>query len=179
MFIRAGEFHLDVSSGHEQQFQAKALIPHPRYDYTGYANDIAVIEIDGEFEFNEYVQPIDLPPALEEVEPGTNCTVSGWGSTYEGGGAARRLHFVEVPFVDDEDCAAAYPEQGVVSSMLCAGVAKKDACQGDSGGPLICSSNGTLDGVVSWGIGCAQEGHPGVYTQVSYFRDFIYEHTGL
>ena len=64
--------------------------------------------------------------------------------------------------------------------MICAGGSDKDACQGDSGGPLVCPDDqGKLyiSGIVSWGIGCATEGIPGVYTNVQKYVDWIEEHT--
>ncbi|GJQ74458.1 hypothetical protein Trydic_g21328 [Trypoxylus dichotomus] len=62
--------------------------------------------------------------------------------------------------------------------MLCAGYEEggKDACQGDSGGPLVV--NGVLVGVVSWGLGCADAGRPGVYASVPFFREWIKENSG-
>lgn len=66
---------------------------------------------------------------------------------------------------------------------ICVGLPEggRDSCQADSGGPLVkIASNGCpyQIGIVSWGIGCAREGAPGVYTRVSSFADWIQSHTG-
>merc|ERR1711862_616513 len=99
--------------------------------------------------------------------------VSGWGTTSEGGDTSSTLRMVSVPYVDDATCDSAYGSYGgiVADVMLCAGEAGKDSCQGDSGGPM--TFNGQHVGIVSWGVGCARAGFPGVYGQTDAMYDFI------
>ena len=59
------------------------------------------------------------------------CTVTGWGTTSEGGSLARVLQKVSVPVVSDDDCRDAYGSSQIADSMICAGLdaGGKDSCQ--------------------------------------------------
>ena len=127
------------------------------------------------------MEPVHLP--RETFDPsGLNCTVSGWGRLEAGGSEHPHiLRMVGVKVPSNEVCAQMLPSNlpwdGDESSMICAGGADKDACQGDSGGPLVCSDDHGLciSGIVSWGVGCATEGVPGVYTNVRKYVSWIKE----
>jgi len=68
---------------------------------------------------------------------------------------------------------------GITGNMLCARADDTDACQGDSGGPLIkkgsdpSGADDVLVGIVSWGLGCADDVFPGVYSRISAQYDWI------
>uniref|UniRef100_A0A2K5N3W2 Transmembrane serine protease 5 n=1 Tax=Cercocebus atys TaxID=9531 RepID=A0A2K5N3W2_CERAT len=85
-----------------------------------------------------------------------------------------------VPLLSTQLCNSSCVYSGAFTPrMLCAGYldGRADACQGDSGGPLVCPDGDTwrLVGVVSWGLGCAEPNHPGVYAKVAEFLDWIHD----
>jgi secreted trypsin-like serine protease len=98
---------------------------------------------------------------------GTTATVIGWGRIDDGQPASRFLLEAQVPIIDDAACGAFEPGFDA-NTMVCAYDGTHDTCQGDSGGPLLVPDAGgfALAGVTSWGIGCADMNHPGVYARV-------------
>jgi len=109
---------------------------------------------------------------------GKACWVAGWGTLSSGGSSPDLLQSVGVNILGHDYCAANSNNGALMPDDICAGAPDNDgngltdggvdSCQGDSGGPLICDVNGdaTLVGVVSRGVGCADEGFPGLYTAV-------------
>ena len=89
---------------------------------------------------------------------------------------------MELPFLADSVCATEYGSGFFPDVMFCAGKQGLDSCQGDSGGPLSYYHNDTQQffeyGIVSWGQGCAEQGHAGVYSRVNAYCDWIATTTG-
>jgi len=173
--VVAGEHDRSVDEGTEQMVPVSKLTVHESYGSPkSFENDIAIWELGEPLVMNENVAPVTLPEAMQQTEG--SCTVSGWGTLHSGdSGLPSKLMKVDVPVVTDQTCKIEYPLQ-IAESMLCAGEHGKDSCQGDSGGPMVCyNADGSpyLGGVVSWGIGCGGYYHPGVYTEVSYFTEWI------
>uniref|UniRef100_A0A8D2ZG87 trypsin n=1 Tax=Scophthalmus maximus TaxID=52904 RepID=A0A8D2ZG87_SCOMX len=83
-----------------------------------------------------------------------------------------KLQCMDVPLLSNDICFNAYPFQ-ITENMICAGYLEggKDSCQRDSWGPMMCG--GELQGVVSWGHGCALRKKPGVYTKVCNYTSWI------
>jgi len=183
MHVVAGGIKLNNFENEEEPRNLDAIIGHPDYSAATISNDACLLKMKEPFEWTEFVQPIALPAVMQDTAAGSMVTVTGWGTTSEGAlGLPNVLHKVSVPVVSDEDCNASYGASGyaVADSMICAGLPEggKDSCQGDSGGPFFSNESPEtreLLGIVSWGIGCARAGYPGVYTEVSHFVEWITE----
>ncbi|XP_042279815.1 trypsin-1-like [Thunnus maccoyii] len=170
--VRLGEHHIRVSEGTEQFISSSRVIRNPNYNPYTIDNDIMLIKLSEPATLNEFVQPVALPTSCAPA--GTMCLVSGWGNTMSSVDDGDKLQCLDLPILSQTDCDNAYPGM-ITDAMFCAGFLEggKDSCQGDSGGPVVC--NGELQGVVSWGYGCAERDHPGVYCRVCLFNQWLEE----
>uniref|UniRef100_A0A4W5N5F3 Plasminogen n=1 Tax=Hucho hucho TaxID=62062 RepID=A0A4W5N5F3_9TELE len=139
--------------------------------------DIALLKLESPAIINDYVLPACLPEKDYVVPPGTECYVTGWGET-QGTGGEGLLKETGFPVIENKVCnRPAYLNNRVKDHEMCAGNIEggADSCQGDSGGPLVCHAQNSfvLQGVTSWGLGCANAMKPGVYVRVSKFTDWI------
>uniref|UniRef100_A0A1A8UZ04 trypsin n=1 Tax=Nothobranchius furzeri TaxID=105023 RepID=A0A1A8UZ04_NOTFU len=169
--VRLGEHNIKISEGSEQFISSSRVIRHPRYDSYTISNDIMLIKLNKPASLNNYAKTVSLPSSCASA--GTNCLISGWGNTSSSGSYyPDNLRCLDAPILSDSSCRNSYPGQ-ITSNMFCAGFLDggKDSCQGDSGGPVVCGSQ--LQGIVSWGYGCAQRNKPGVYTKVCNFTTWI------
>ena len=169
----------------EIDVERKDIHMHPYYDRDTVEHDVAILKLpealpigsrDSSSTFK--IDYACLPELGDIPKHGTRCWAAGWGDKSEGGKAPQDLREVELEIFSDSQCARRLVDS-TISFMffpefeICAGditdKGERDTCQGDSGGPLMCAIDGqpVLVGVTSYGDGCARQGKPGVYAEVS------------
>jgi secreted trypsin-like serine protease len=188
--VNIGEY--DLSDGAENAVDIVNVFIHPQYETDAVNYDLALVEIAGS---------VNAPAMLLASKATTDqfavanspATVIGWGGTV--GYAANDpngetsdfpdiLQEVELQLYSNDECrdimsnslGVAPSQTGVTDVMICAGAPQggQSSCQGDSGGPLMISTSSGWEqiGIVSWGRGCADIGHPGVFSRVAELSDF-------
>ncbi|XP_036393692.1 transmembrane protease serine 5 [Megalops cyprinoides] len=162
-------------------YAVEKIIYNKNYNHRSHDNDIALMKLKTPLNFTDTIRPVCLPQYDHDLPGGTQCWIAGWGYTQpDDVHIPDTLKEAPVPLISTKKCNSSCMYNGEITPrMLCAGYTegKVDACQGDSGGPLVCQDEGIwrLVGVVSWGTGCAEPNHPGVYTKVAEFLGWIYE----
>jgi secreted trypsin-like serine protease len=165
-----------------------------KYDKRTYRNDVAILKLDRPMTG----QPLARIAGSAAANPvldhhlmwaagfgkQTSAQKGGEYRTNSGGTAiaeSETLRDAVVPLASFNDCVAALASTTLEDArQLCAGWNRggRDTCAGDSGGPLIAlDAKGCpyVVGVTSFGSkkGCAVAGTYGVYTRLSFFRDWI------
>nr|XP_018906876.1 PREDICTED: tryptase-2-like [Bemisia tabaci] len=186
--VRAGEWDTQTTNELLPHYdrRVKDIIVHDAYYAGGLHNDVALLVLDEPLEFKENVDVACLP-GQDEVFDERECFVSGWGKDVFGkeGKYQVILKKVQMPTVPRDVCQAALQQTRLGKrfrlheSFICAGGEKgKDACKGDGGSPLVCPIQSRPGhyvqvGIVAWGIGCGENGTPGVYVNVAKFRNWV------
>ena len=192
--VLVGQDNLSAASPGEfgNLVRVKKVYTHPQYDPVSMNADYALLELNEDVLRPRISLPGEADAEL--AASGELATVIGWGSTlgYNPGDedvpadAPSQLQKASLPIVSNEACNSVYVEETgnlegaplpegtrlITDNMICAGTpegeAEIDSCQGDSGGPLFVEDENTFFqvGVVSFGLGCASPGLPGVYARI-------------
>ncbi|KAI4500249.1 hypothetical protein M0802_004666 [Mischocyttarus mexicanus] len=188
--IRAGEW--DTQTNNEiypyQDRTVDKIITHEKFHSGALYNDIAVLILSQPVEIAENVDLVCLPEQ-NAVFDGTRCFASGWGKDVFGkeGHYQVILKKVEVPIVPRDTCQNILRQTRLGKyfvldrTFICAGGEKgKDTCNGDGGSPLVCPLKENPNfyvqtGIVAWGIGCGEDGTPGVYVNVAELKHWVDE----
>merc|ERR1712029_469474 len=180
--IRCGEWdtqHQTEPYPHQDR-QVSNLAIHPEFDGRNLQNDFAVLFVSEDFILDQHLDTACLPDA-NEIFDSTTCFVTGWGKDQFGAAGQYQVVLKEIglPVVNQAVCQDSLrttrlgQKYKLHDSFLCAGgVAGKDTCKGDGGSPLVCPSKYDPNtyvqaGIVAWGIGCGENGTPGVYADVA------------
>jgi len=184
--VVAGGIELLTFEEEEQTRNVRQIIRHPNYNFTNNMakDDICLLHLSESLVWTDWVKPLALPEQSQEIDVGTVCTLTGWGTTNnEVEYPANKLHKVDVPVTSNAECNATYadlPYLTINDSMFCAGLPEGDkgACNGDNGSPIICGADGSKQnmGIMSRVVyGCADPGYPDIYTKTSFYVDWIME----
>jgi secreted trypsin-like serine protease len=178
--VGAGHSKLSTMRTMGQIRTVAQAITFPGYVTSEQGKDVMLVRLNAPLDLsgpNAKAIAFAKPTDAANHAPGAIVTVSGWGTLTSGGASPNQLQKVDVKVSTDAAIRAKY---GVLTpDQLGAFAPGKDSCQGDSGGPLIvrAATGALLVGVVSWGIGCAEVGTPGLYSRVSSFATWIAQNT--
>ncbi|XP_061682556.1 transmembrane protease serine 2-like [Syngnathoides biaculeatus] len=157
------------------------IIAHEGFDRITHKNDIALMRLTKPLDFtaSSNVGPVCLP----NVGLNISVPVNGWTTGYVVALSGDSPHLMEaqVTLTNAAACNSSATYNGRISKdMLCAkGVQPgSDACgvKTDSGGPVVAQSDGLwwLLGDNIWPESCSDPNKPGVYSNVTFFLDWIH-----
>ena len=120
--VVAGEYDLSANDGTEQT-RSLTYTMHPQYNSATSDYDIAMLTLTQALTFGAAVSAVSLPASGSTPATGAVTTVSGWGTTTQGGSIPNILRYVNVPIVSASTCQASYGASAITARMICAGYA--------------------------------------------------------
>ncbi|XP_046463180.1 trypsin alpha-like [Daphnia pulex] len=180
----------------EQTLAVYTITPVPQYNSTNQFNDIALLKLTADIDF-DYVN-VDFV-AYNELDNNLPTVVMGWGATFQGGLESVNLHYGEVtlnlvtatspcgPYAVNEEfnlatmiCASNDPAASTLAPPPTATLSPLGSpCSYDEGSPLVqvMGDVPTVVGILSKTDGCSENSY-GVYTRVSIFYSWLLNTAG-
>ncbi|KRY23879.1 Serine protease 30 [Trichinella patagoniensis] len=170
--VTAGAFDIrELNEPHRVTSKVLAYMSD-NFGDVGKPNDVAMLRLKVKIPHSHYISSVCLPyHSYREMPWGETCFLSGWGFTR--GRPVSELRQVGIPILRKSNCrfTDAY-------DIFCAGDmgGGNYSFQIDSGGPLVCKLNDSYVqiGIVSFGYNHAGKHHPGIYSNVPYYVNWIY-----
>lgn len=173
----------DIDTGTDTPFSALyrilQVILHPKYRQNKADNDIAIVKVDQDFEFNPGVNLVCLPFKYQEHSfSEEKVTAVGWGTLEFSGPKSNKLMKVQLDVINNTQCKTR--GMNITDNHLCTYTKGKDTCQFDSGGPLLYEDQINfrmyLIGIINHGISCASK-YPTVNIRITKYLDWIQDNT--
>ncbi|CAG7722894.1 unnamed protein product [Allacma fusca] len=183
--------HRRLECSFAKDMKIEKIISHYKYEHseTSYFqhNDIALVRLSENIDFNDFVQPICLPFTSEygmhkypgKLENTTGLT-AGWGKSMSSQHGSTVIRAVPLPIKSKEDCSAYYfTRSEITRDQICAGGGTIQ-CGGDSGGSLMIPVNDNFAtpklvqiGVTTFGPTYCSHGVPSIYTRITSYLNWI------
>ncbi|XP_017848862.1 chymotrypsin-2 [Drosophila busckii] len=153
-------------------YYADKIYVHCNYDKPLYHNDIALIHLTTDVEYNDYIKKLPLA-ALDELQLQEPLNFAGWGAVEEEGSISVPLMQASGSYLDVPACRRALGNtENVDEGHVCVQLPQgQGMCYSDAGAPLI-NAQGQLVGIGNWGVPCGR-GFPDVYSRVAFYHDWI------
>ncbi|KAL7648688.1 UNVERIFIED_CONTAM: hypothetical protein RMT77_000595 [Armadillidium vulgare] len=162
-----------------EAFDVDKIKVHKRYSVNKMGVfDIAIIRLQKQLTYSPKVQAVCLVGHLNFNRK--KGIITSWGPLSNAQEATDTLRKASVVITEYNLCRkhSHFSDEDLHSSVVCADITK-ESCGGDSGNPLVHfdGSKYVLVGIRSWGIGCAYEGLPVVYTKIPNYFLWITQNT--
>ena len=150
IYVRCGEHDVKLLNNFLEHQESRVEKVHldPEYDSVLLKNNLAILETEHNFIYQDHISPVCLPKPSQAFEGSTNCVSTGWGtSKFKNGFYSDSLKKVQLPVTDRATCESVLKNKVkkngrdfiLYPSWICVGGQdEQDTCTGDGGSPHVC-----------------------------------------
>ncbi|XP_055609714.1 CLIP domain-containing serine protease B14-like [Uranotaenia lowii] len=192
-YVKLGLHNRSAPSEHTQVHEVVEVILHPEFNEQIYHHDIALLRLEDDIEYTDYIQPICLWSVQKaEIDNTINSpgSVAGWGTGDFGQKTGMDiLQFVSLQLEDRKTCIKSNEKHykkylSDDGSQFCAGNKNtSNVCDGDSGGGIFfkLGSSWYIRGLVSSGVKSDKDNHCdptqyAIFSDVPFYLKWINSH---